>query len=128
MKKSTSYVGQIDLMSIFVFSGLVILSLGLLSSFPAKAAEMTENEEIYLQLHRSIAAQERCHMTALSRAKHQKLARLIDKVVNYDIGAGKRLSLIQQAKSDVRSLTTVRAARDCRSNEVKALTDLFKEN
>ncbi len=127
MKKSTSRARRIDLMPALVFSALTIFSLGVLSSFSAKAAEMTANEEMYLQLHKSIAAQEACSMSPLSRADHKKLAMIVDQAVNYDIGAGKRLSLIQKAKTDVRNMTTVKAARNCSSDSVKDLTTLFDQ-
>ena len=127
MKKSTSRARQLDLMPALAFSALMIFTLGVLSSFSANAAEMTANEEMYLQLHKSIAAQERCSANGLTRAEHQKLAGLIDQAVNYDIGAGKRLSLIQKAKADVRNMTTVKAALNCNGDEIKALTGLFEE-
>lgn len=65
------------------------------------AATPPSAEDIYLQLHRGLNAKMLCERISFSRAEHMDIARRIDARVGGDIGAGQRLSLTVQARSEM---------------------------
>lgn len=93
----------------------------LLAAAPAFAQDAAET---YKQYQSGIYAKELCSDTMLSQDEFNKLGEALDKRVNYDLGAGARLSLIEAMKDDTKKL--VKSA-GCDSQEVSALLLLYDE-
>ncbi len=79
------------------------VALGLLLAAPARADDAAV-EATYSSYHRAIVAAEKCDKMSFDQAAHEKMAGVIDEKIHYAIGAGRRLTLIEQAKSEMRNL------------------------
>lgn len=75
----------------------------------------------FSKMHEAIAAAEACGGYSFSRADHSKMAAVIDQEINFALGAGERLSLIQSAKAKIRGETMTNSAsqKNCDSDDVK---------
>lgn len=79
----------------------------------AAAAELTAQEQTYLTYQTGIRAVTECRKDELSVEDHEKLGARINSLTNHAVGAGRRLTLIEQAKRDV-------YRQGCDSDTVKA--------
>lgn len=70
---------------------------------PAAADDMAD-EATYSTYHRAIRAAELCDNRVFDQDDHAKMAQVIDEKIHYALGAGKRLTLIERAKSETRDL------------------------
>jgi len=93
----------------------------LLAAAPAIAQDAAET---YKQYQAGIYAKERCSDTQLSQDEFNKLGAALDKKVNYQLGAGQRLSIIEGMKDDTRKLIN---REGCGSDQVTALLKLYDE-
>ena len=80
-----------------------IAAFALLIAVPARADDAAA-EATYLSYHRAIVAAESCEKMEFDQAAHEKMAGVIDEKIHYAIGAGRRLTLIEQVKSETRKL------------------------
>ena len=105
-----------------LMAGLVAgAGLALLAAAPALAQDAAET---YKQYQAGIYAKELCSGTMFSQDEYNKLGGALDKKVNYDLGAGTRLSLIESMKGDTEKLVT---REGCDSEQVAALLKLYDE-
>jgi hypothetical protein len=103
-------------------TGLIIgAGFVLLAASPAFAQDVAETYKMY---QAGIYAHELCSGTKLDQDEFNKLGEVLDKKVNYELGAGERLSLIQGMKGDTKKLVK-RAG--CDSKDVQALLLLYDE-
>lgn len=104
-------------------AGLVAgAGLALLAAAPAFAQD--DAAATYKQYQSGIYAKELCSDTMLSQDDFNKLGEALDKRVNYDVGAGARLSLIESMKADTKKLVK---NDGCDSQAVAALLLLYDE-
>lgn len=114
-----------------LLSALFLLGIG-----KAQAQALTEVETRYLDYHRAIYATVLCegrnleqkgvddpNAADLANAQEQ-LARAIDSKIGNQIGAGRRLHLIYQAKADVRDL---KAKKGCNDPEMQRWLGIFRD-
>ena len=87
---------------------------------PAAAEDMTA---LFSQYYQAIDASMLCRDVSLDQAAWDRVSGYIDAKVNYEIGTGERLSLIEAAKSDVRQLV---ADKGCGSEDAQALLALYE--
>jgi len=102
-----------------------------LLSFGANAADdMMEVEKTFSKMHEAIAAAAVCGGRSFSRDDYQKMSAVIDKAVNYQLGAGQRLALIQAAKAKVRgeTMTNSANAKNCDGDHIQNSLIVFKSN
>ena len=111
MMKSRRITGLI------IGAGFVLLT----ASSPAFAQDVAETYKMY---QAGIYAHELCSGTKLDQDEFNKLGEVLDKKVNYELGAGERLSLIEGMKGDTKKLVK-RAG--CDSKDVQALLLLYDE-
>ncbi len=101
-------------------------TLGLIAllSLAAPAAAETV-EETYLRYHSAIRAGVHCVNAGkeFDAAVHGRLAGIVEQKVNYAIGAGKRLTLIERAKAEMRDTV---AKWGCKSDKMKPHLELFR--
>ena len=81
-------------------SGFALVAL--LAVAPAAADDMAD-EATYSSYHRAIRAAELCENRVFDQDDHAKMAQVIDEKIHYALGAGKRLTLIERAKSEWRA-------------------------
>ncbi len=93
----------------------------LLAAAPAFAQDAAET---YKQYQSGIYAKELCSDTMLSQDEFNKLGEALDKRVDYQVGAGARLSLIESMKGDTKMLVN---REGCDSQAVAALLLLYDE-
>lgn len=82
-----------------------------LAAAPAAADDMAD-EATYSTYHRAIRAAELCEDRVFDQDDHAKMAQVIDEKIHYALGAGKRLTLIERAKSETRDLIDKRGCGD----------------
>lgn len=80
-----------------------LAAFALLIAAPVRADDAAA-EATYTNYHRAIVAAESCEKMEFSQADHEKMAGVIDEAIHYAIGAGRRLTLIEQVKSETRKL------------------------
>ncbi|MCI0430230.1 MAG: hypothetical protein L0210_06780 [Rhodospirillales bacterium] len=97
------------------------VGLVLLAAAPALAQDAAET---YKQYQAGIYAKELCSGSMFSQDEFNKLGEALDKKVNYDLGAGTRLSLIESMKGDTKKLVK---REGCDSENVAALLKLYDE-
>ncbi len=68
----------------------------------ASAAE--DAKATYSKMHRAIVAAEQCSGMNFTREQQMKMADVIDQAVNYDLGAGERLMIIEQNNDDIANI------------------------
>ena len=100
-----------------------LLAVGVAST----SASAASSAETYMKMQEAIAAKVRCG-GSLSPTQMAAMNEIIDKKVSYDLGAGERLTIIENAKSKVRKATTVSAARNCSGEDVQAMLKTFDDN
>ena len=79
-------------------AGLAAATLAL--AVPVQAQDATA-ETAYSAYHRAIRAAELCEGRSFDQDAHNKMGLVIDEKVHHELGAGKRLTLIEQAKSEM---------------------------
>ena len=100
------------------FAGMLVAA-----GLAAGAARADEAQEtMYKDYHGAIEAAKLCEDRSFDQPAHGKMARVIDEKINYGIGAGRRLTLIEQAKSEVYKLVW---NKGCASAPVGRLLALF---
>jgi hypothetical protein len=97
----------------------ILIAVGL----AAGAARADEPHEIaYKDYYGAIESVVLCDERKFDQPAHAKMAGVIDQKINFDIGAGRRLTLIEQAKSDVYKLVW---KKGCTSEPVGRLLGVF---
>lgn len=84
-------------------------------------ADDAADEAAYSGYHRAIRAAELCEDRAFDQDAHAKMAGVIDQKIHYAIGAGRRLGLIEQAKSEMGKLVDDKGCGDTSVQEALAL-------
>ena len=79
-------------------------------------------EAVYKDYHGGIEAAKLCENRSFDQPAHAKMAQVIDEKIDYAIGAGRRLTLIEQVKSEVYNLVWYKG---CASEPVARLLGLF---
>lgn len=115
------------LRSATVSAALMGLVGGFALSTTVAAADMSENEKMFYDMHSAIVAAEECRGMAFSRDQQAAMAHVIDEAINYDIGAGHRLDLIQDAKVAVRNVSRAVAVKGCEQKEITDMLALFDQ-
>lgn len=95
--------------------------VALLAVVPAAAQDMAE---AYSEYQSAIYAKELCTKTMFSQDEYNKLSEALDKKVNYELGAGERLSLIEAMKDSTKKLVK---REGCDSEQVAALLKKYDE-
>lgn len=95
--------------------------LALVAAGPAGAQDAAET---YKNYHAGIYAKQLCEDTEFSQEEYGKLSEALDKKINYELGAGERLSLIESMKDPTEKLVK---REGCESEEVAALLKLYDE-
>lgn|GEM_PF-3103623 len=114
-------------MSLIRYSTAAAVGALLAVSAMSTTASAATSAETYMLMQEAIAAKSRCD-GAISPADMAKMNTIIDEKIGYDLGAGERLTIIQNAKAKVRSATTVSAALNCDSTDVKTMLQVFDFN
>lgn len=105
-----------------LMAGLVAgAGLALLAAAPAAAQSMSDT---YSQYQAGIYAKELCTHTKFSQDEYNKLSEALDKKVNYELGAGERLSLIEAMKDPTKKLVK---REGCDSEQVADLLKKYDE-
>lgn len=105
-----------------LFAGLLAgAGLAFVAAAPALAQDVAET---YKQYQSGIYAKQLCSGTKLSQDEMNKLNEALDKKVNFELGAGARLSLIEGMKTDTQKLVR---REGCDSEQVTALLKLHDE-
>jgi hypothetical protein len=95
--------------------------LALLAIAPAGAQDAAET---YKNYQAGIYAKQLCTDTQFSQDEYGKLNEALDKKVNYELGAGERLSLIESMKESTKKLVK---REGCESEQVASLLKLYDE-
>jgi hypothetical protein len=105
-----------------------LVATGGLAAFAALAmpagAQDDAAKDTYLRYHQAIAITEKCEEREFNQAEHSNMAAYIDQQVKNQLGAGERLHLIEQAKSNAYELVT---KWGCDSDKVSEFRTLFQE-
>ena len=105
-----------------------LLAAGALSAVAAltlpAAAQDQAAKDAYLRYHQAIAVTAKCQEREFNQTEHSHMASYIDQKVNNEIGAGDRLHLIEQAKSNAYELVT---KWGCDSDKVGEYRTLFEQ-
>jgi hypothetical protein len=96
------------------------VGLALVTAGPA-AADMAETYQNYQS---GIIAKQLCSDTKMTQEEFNKVNEVLDKNVNYELGAGERLSIIESAKVSTKKLVK---REGCDSPDVTALITLYDE-
>jgi hypothetical protein len=105
-----------------LMAGLMVgAGFALLAAAPAVAQDAAET---YKQYQAGIYAKELCSDKMLTQDEYDKLGAALDKKVNYELGAGERLTLIEGMKDDTKKLVK---REGCNSDQVTALLKLYDE-
>jgi hypothetical protein len=111
----------------------LVAALALIGAAQARAGDDPVETE-YLDYHRAIYAAVLCEGAGLEQktvgdpnaqqlaAAHQKLAQAIAASISDEIAAGRRLHLIEQAKSEIREL---KQKKGCGDAEMKRVLDIY---
>ena len=83
-----------------------------------------DTADTYRQYQAGIYAKELCSHTMFSQDDYNKLGEALDKKVNYELGAGARLSLIEEMKGSTKKLVK---REGCDSEQVASLLKLYDE-
>ena len=100
-----------------VAGALVVIGL---AAGAARADEAAET--LYKDYHGAIESAKLCEDRSFDQPAHGKMAQVIDEKINYGIGAGRRLTLIEQVKSEVYKLVWYKG---CASEPVARLLGMF---
>ncbi len=96
-------------------------AIGLLGTGMVAADDMNAP---WLQLHEAIRIAELCENVTHDRDAWKKMGSVLDAKVDREIGAGERLTLIEEAKTDARLLVW---RKGCDSDEVQSLAKLYDD-
>jgi hypothetical protein len=105
------------------FFGLLAAGCLAGAGLPA-AAQNDATEEAYLRYHEAIAVTARCEDRKFDDTEHSRMATYIDQTVQNAIGAGRRLSLIELAKSNAYDLVM---KWTCKGDKVMERRSLFDQ-
>jgi hypothetical protein len=121
---------------LFLFSLQIAFLAGmvLIGGAQVRADDDTPVETEYLDYHRGIYAAVLCEGVGLEQkgvddpnaqqiaAAHERLAQAISQSIGDEIAAGRRLHLIEQAKSEIREL---KQKKGCDDPEMKRVLDIY---
>jgi hypothetical protein len=99
--------------------GFAVLAATL--AVPPAWADDAAVEATYGGYHRAIRAAELCEDRAFDQDAHAKMAGVIDEKIHYAIGAGRRLVLIDEAKSEMGKVVEAKGCGDTSVQEALAL-------
>ena len=112
----------------------LVAAIALFSSAQIRADDDTAVETEYLDYHRAIYAAVLCQGAGLEQkgvgdpnaqqimTAHENLAQAISVSVGDEISAGRRLTLIEQAKTEIREL---KKTKGCDDPEMKRVLDIY---
>jgi hypothetical protein len=105
-----------------IIAGLIAgANFALLTVAPAFGQDAAET---YKKYQEGIYAKELCSDKMLTQDEFNKLGEALDKKVNYELGAGERLTLIEGMKDETKKLVK---REGCDSKDVHALLLLYDE-
>lgn len=96
-------------------SGLVSACAPQAAPAPAPEPALEPAQETYFELHKAIAAYQRCRDVTFTRTQRQALETRVQRIAGEPLGAGTMLSLIERAKAEMASRI---AAQGCRNPAV----------
>jgi hypothetical protein len=120
-------------LSLLSMQAALVAGLALIGAAQSRADDSAVESE-YLDYHRGIYAAVLCEGAGLEQktvgdpnaqqlaTAHQKLAQAIAAGINDEIAAGRRLHLIEQAKSEIREL---KQKKGCGDPEMKRVLDIY---
>jgi hypothetical protein len=120
-KRAENGGGQKMMKSRWMAGILAGAGLALAAAGPAAAQDAAET---YKNYQSGIYAKQLCEDTQFSQEEYGKLNEALDKKVNYELGAGERLSLIESMKDPTKKLVK---REGCDSEQVTALLKLYDE-
>jgi hypothetical protein len=91
---------------------------------PAPEPPLAPAERTYLELHKAIAAFQRCRDIEFTQPQRQALETRVQRMAGEQLGAGTMLSLIERAKSETASRIT---AQGCRNPDVAPYVARFED-
>jgi hypothetical protein len=105
-----------------VLGAAIILTAG--SAWPAQADEAAE--ATYVRYHQAIRAAVHClrNDVEFDQPEQHRMGAVIDQDVGFGVGAGRRLTLIEQAKSEMRDMVQ---KWGCKSDKLAPHLALFHE-
>ena len=95
-----------------------VAALGLPAAAQDQAAKDT-----YLRYHQAISTVEKCEERQFNQNEYSNMETYIDKQINNQLGAGERLHLIEQGKTNAYELVT---KWGCDSDKVNEYLELFE--
>ena len=109
------------------FALVALAAFGLIGSAAAGRADDSANEAIWKKYWMAIEAQRTCKNTTFSQSQYNAMVQVINRRINFDLGAGIRRSLMGDARTEVRDLTFRFGCSDSKVQELLALyqSDLF---
>jgi hypothetical protein len=78
---------------------------------PTPGPPLTPAEETYLELHKAIAAYQRCSDVEFTQPQRQALETRVQRMAGEQLGAGTMLSLIERAETEMASRVTTQGCR-----------------
>ena len=95
--------------------------LAVAAAAPAGAQDAAET---YKNYQAGIYAKQLCSDTKFTQEEYGKLSEALDKKINYELGAGERLSLIESMKESTKKLVK---REGCESEQVASMLKLYDE-
>ena len=87
------------------------------------AAAQDAAKDTYLRYHQAISVVEKCDERVFNQNEYSNMEAYIDKQINNQLGAGERLHLIEQGKTNAYELVT---KWGCDSDKVNEYLELFE--
>jgi hypothetical protein len=91
----------------------------------AMPAAAQDAKDTYLRYHHAISVTEKCEEREFNQSEYSNMEAYIDKQINNQLGAGERLHLIEQGKTNAYELVT---KWGCDSDKVNEYLELFERD
>ena len=102
---------------------LMVAGAGAVVALAMPAAAQDDAKDTYLRYHQAISVTEKCEEREFNQSEYSNMETFIDKQINNQLGAGERLHLIEQGKTNAYELVT---KWGCDSDKVNEYLELFE--
>jgi hypothetical protein len=102
---------------------LTAAGMAALAVLAVPAAAQDAAKDTYLRYHQAISVVEKCEEREFNQNEYSNMETYIDKQINNQLGAGERLHLIEQGKTNAYDLVT---KWGCDSDKVGEYLQLFE--
>ena len=102
---------------------LTAAGMAALAVLAVPAAAQDAAKDTYLRYHQAISVVEKCDERVFNQNEYSSMEAYIDKQINNQLGAGERLHLIEQGKTNAYDLVT---KWGCDSDKVGEYLELFE--